>query len=79
VNVPFEGCEIDFLWRPQGIAVEVQGYRFHGSRPRFEGDRRRTAHLAARGIQVIPLSWSQIVDDAIATAVQLGQALQGRG
>jgi very-short-patch-repair endonuclease len=74
-NVMVEGYEIDFLWRAQRIAVEVDGYRYHRSRPQFEKDRRRAAELAAHGIHVIPLTWRQIVDDAVATAVQLGQTL----
>lgn len=75
VNVRFEGYELDFFWRAAGIAVEVDGYRYHSSHPSFQGDRRRTTHLAALGIQVIPLAWSQIVDEEMATAVLLGKAL----
>jgi very-short-patch-repair endonuclease len=75
VNAMVEGCELDFLWPDERIAVEVDGYRFHGNRLRFEGDRRRATGLAARGIQVIPLTWRQIVEDRVATAVQVGQAL----
>jgi very-short-patch-repair endonuclease len=74
-NVMVEGYEVDFLWPVQRIVVEVDGYRYHGSRPQFEKDRRRATELAARGIQVISLSWRQIVNDSLATAVQLGQAL----
>jgi very-short-patch-repair endonuclease len=78
-NVVFEGFEIDFFWRPQCIAVEVDGFRYHGSRSQFEKDRRRAAELAAHGIHVISLSWRQIVNDEVATAVQLGQALMRAG
>ena len=67
--------EIDFFWRNHGLAVEIDGFQFHSSRPSFEGDRRRIARLASLGIQVIPLTWRQVVDDEVATAVQLGQAL----
>ncbi len=74
-NAAVGGYELDFLWRDVGIAVEVDGYRYHGTRPRFEADRRRTARLAAWGIQVIPLTWSQVVDDRLATAVLIGNAL----
>lgn len=74
-NARLGGFEIDFLWRDLGVAVEVDGYRFHRARARFEGDRRRIARLASRGIQVIPLTWRQIVDDGTATAVLIGQSL----
>lgn len=74
-NARVAGYELDFLWRAQGIAVEVDGYRFHASRPRFEEDRRRATRLASRGILVIPLTWRQVAEDRMATAVQLSQAL----
>lgn len=75
VNTSIETHELDFFWRAEKIAVEVDGYRYHSSMTRFESDRRRSAHLAARGIQIIPLTWRQIVEDGVATAVQIGQAL----
>jgi very-short-patch-repair endonuclease len=66
---------LDFYWEDCGVAVEIDGFRWHGNRPRFHSDRRRITRLAAAGIQVIPISWSQIVDEPTATAVQIGQAL----
>lgn len=75
VNVSLGPYEIDFLWRGRGVAVEVDGFRFHSSRARFEGDRRKDAWLLARGIKVIRLSWRQLTDEGLATAVQVGQAL----
>jgi len=74
-NVRMGPYELDFLWRHQKIAVEVDGYRYHSPRPRFEGDRRKDAWLVARGIKVIRLTWRQVTEEAVATAVQVGQAL----
>jgi len=74
-NVRLGSYEIDFLWREEAMAVEVDGFRFHGTRRRFEHDRRRASWLASRGVQVVPLTWRQIVDEPMATAVQVGQAL----
>lgn len=79
LNVSVGRYEIDFLWRDEGLAVEVDGFRHHSSRPRFEGDRRKDAWLMARGIKVVRLSWRQISDDRMATAVQVGQALARAG
>jgi len=42
---------------------------------RSEGDRRKDAWLLAAGIHVLRLSWRQITHEAMATAVQIGQAL----
>ena len=74
-NVLFGGHELDFLWRSEGVAVEVDGYAFHSSKRRFERDRRRDARLAALGIQVIRLTWRQIVVEPHATLVWLAQTL----
>lgn len=74
-NVTVGRYEIDFLWRTEGIAVEVDGFRHHSSRPRFESDRRKDAWLLASGITVVRLSWRQIANEGMATAVQVGQAL----
>ena len=74
-NVRVGRYEVDFLWRAARIAVEVDGFRYHSSRPRFEGDRRKDAQLVAAGLTVFRVSWRQITREALATAVQLGQAL----
>lgn len=74
-NVRVEEFEIDFFWPDHDLAVEVDGYRYHGSRVRFEADRQRATRLASLGIHVVPVTWRQIVDDELVTAVQLAQAL----
>ncbi len=74
-NVQVDGCELDFLWRDHGIAVEVDGYRFHSSCARFETDRSRIARMAVHGIQIIPVTWRQITEEGTAAMVRLGQAL----
>lgn len=75
VNVTVQGYELDFLWPSAGIAVEVDGFAFHSSRPVFESDRRRDLRLAAAGIQVIRVTWRRLVDEPGATMVELGQTL----
>jgi very-short-patch-repair endonuclease len=78
VNVPLHGYEIDFLWRDHCLAVEIDGFAFHGDRSAFEADRRRDADLAAHGIQVMRVTWRQIAEEPEATLVRLAQALAGR-
>lgn len=67
--------EVDLLWRTAGLAVEVDGYTFHGSRDRFEGDRIRDAELAAQGILVIRVTWRQIRDEPTAVVGRVARAL----
>jgi predicted transcriptional regulator of viral defense system/very-short-patch-repair endonuclease len=74
-NVPVGPYELDLFWPEEGLAVEVDGWAHHSSRSHFEGDRKKGTWLRARGIEVIRLTWSQITQDRISTAVQVGQAL----
>jgi very-short-patch-repair endonuclease len=74
-NVPVGPYELDLFWPDEGLAVEVDGWTYHSSRSQFEGDRKKGTWLRARGIEVIRLTWSQITQDKLATAVQVGQAL----
>jgi very-short-patch-repair endonuclease len=74
-NVRIEPYEVDFLWAAEGIAVEVDGFRFHASRARFESDRRRDMDLATGGIHVVRLTWRQITGEPLATVARLAQAL----
>lgn len=74
-NVRVTGLEVDFLWRAAKLIVEVDGHAFHGHRTAFERDRRRDQVLAAAGYRVIRVTWRQLVQEPIAVAVRLGQAL----
>ncbi|MGH7500778.1 MAG: type IV toxin-antitoxin system AbiEi family antitoxin domain-containing protein [Longimicrobiales bacterium] len=74
-NVRVGGCEVDFFWRMQRLVVEVDGYAFHSSPGTFERDRRRDAVLAAAGVRVVRVTWRQLVSEAEAVLVRLGQAL----
>lgn len=74
-NVVVLGHEVDFLWRERQLVVEVDGFRYHGSRPAFENDRRRDTRLVAGGYRVMRLSWRQIVDEPRPTLVALTRTL----
>jgi len=74
-NVRVHGFEVDFLWRAQGVAVEVDGFAYHRSPASFEGDRRRDAHLAAQGIHVMRVTWRQLTNEPEAVLVRLAQTL----
>ncbi|HSH44904.1 MAG TPA: type IV toxin-antitoxin system AbiEi family antitoxin domain-containing protein [Longimicrobiales bacterium] len=84
MNVALGRYELDFLWRRARIAVEVDGFEFHGTRRRFERDRRRDARLlATHRITVMRVTWMQLVErpaPAIARLARvLGQAEARRG
>ncbi|MEQ9398318.1 MAG: DUF559 domain-containing protein [Longimicrobiales bacterium] len=74
-NIRIGRYEVDFLWARERLAVEVDGFRYHRSRQRFETDRRKDAWLLGRGVTVLRLSWRQITGEPLATAAVVGQAL----
>ena len=41
VNAELLGFEVDFLWRDERLAVEVDSYRYHSRPSKFERDRRQ--------------------------------------
>lgn len=70
-QVSILGYRLDFFWPDLQLAVEVDAYGTHGSRSRFEADRRRDARLLAeRGIVVLRVTKAMIEQrpwEAIAT------------
>lgn len=45
------------------LAIELEGFMFHGSREQFERDRRRAAELSRAGLRVLSFSYRQVVHD----------------
>ncbi|MDT8369657.1 MAG: DUF559 domain-containing protein [Longimicrobiales bacterium] len=74
-NVVVGAHEVDFLWRREGLVVEVDGQAFHRSRRAFEGDRRRDAVLTSQGLRVVRVTWHQLDREPTATVVRVAQAL----
>jgi very-short-patch-repair endonuclease len=78
VNVPFRGFELDFLWRAERVVVEVDGFAWHGTARAIDRDRRRELVLEAAGLHVLRVTWHQIVDAPVSTAVRIGEILAKR-
>jgi very-short-patch-repair endonuclease len=75
VNAEVGPYEIDFLWRAQRLAVELDGWSFHSDRAAFEDDRRRDADLVARGFRVIRITWRELENNAVAVPARIAAAL----
>jgi very-short-patch-repair endonuclease len=75
VNARIGRYEVDFLWRPQRLVVEVDGYGYHGTRAAFERDRLRDAELQAAGYRVMRVTWRQLVNRPEALIARIAQAL----
>ncbi len=68
VNVRIDRYEVDFLWRAQGLVVEVDGWESHRTRSAFEEDRARDARLMLLGHDVLRFTWRQVEAEATALA-----------
>ena len=61
VNAPLtvagHDYEIDFLWRKERLAVELDGRETHGTAAAFEADRQRERMLSAHGWRPARFTW----------------------
>ncbi len=53
----------DFLWREQHLIVEVDGWAAHGTRNRFESDRRRDQRARRAGLDTLRFTRRQVLRD----------------
>jgi very-short-patch-repair endonuclease len=73
------GYRLDFFWPDLALAVEVDAYGTHGSRARFEADRRRDARLLTeKGIVVLRLTRARIEDRPFETISLLARTIGQR-
>jgi very-short-patch-repair endonuclease len=79
VNHSVAGYIVDFHWPAQRLVVEVDGFRYHTQRDRFESDRTRDLDLAAVGVTVIRVTWRQLTKEASAIIAQIALALGRAG
>jgi len=59
-NVRVHGYEVDALWRPLGLVIEIDGFAAHGTKRAFERDLARDATLTAAGYRVMRFTWRQL-------------------
>ena len=78
VNVPLDRYEVDFLWRPERLVVEVDGWKAHRSRSAFERDRARDVRLAVLGFHVLRFTWRQLTRDPKGVAGTIRRLLGAR-
>ena len=58
-----EALQVDFLWRPQRLIVETDGWGSHRTRRAFEEDRARDQKLTLAGYRVVRFTWRQVRDE----------------
>lgn len=60
VNVKVGRWTVDFLWRAERLAVEVDSYRYHQGRIAFQDDHARDLDLRQAGLRVRRFDEAQI-------------------
>jgi very-short-patch-repair endonuclease len=70
--------EVDALWRPERLVVELDGRAAHRTARAFEADRRRDAALAAEGYVVLRLTWKRLAQEPDAVVRELRTILAAR-
>jgi hypothetical protein len=53
----------DFAYPDQLVAIEAEGFRYHGHRQAFDGDRARGNELEARGWHVLRITSKHLMED----------------
>lgn len=79
VNVPFGSWKLDFYWPGARFALEVDGYKYHSSRYRFERDRRKDNELRRAHIEVMRIVSREIRERSLALVADITRALARRG
>ncbi len=74
-NVLVEGECVDAVWPDQKVIVEVDGYGYHRSRPRFANDRRRDRKLQLAGYRVFRYTYDDLDHHAPIVAAEIRDAL----
>jgi very-short-patch-repair endonuclease len=75
VNVRVGPFDVDFLWRGRRLVVEVDSFRYHGTRSSFESDRARDAHLKTLGYDIVRFTDRQLIERSATIVVTLNALL----
>jgi very-short-patch-repair endonuclease len=77
-NARVAGVEVDFLWAPERLVAETDGWGAHGHRQAFERDRARDARLQVLGYSVLRFTWRQLQTEPLLVAARLAGVLAAR-
>jgi very-short-patch-repair endonuclease/predicted transcriptional regulator of viral defense system len=69
---------IDFAWPQLLVAVEAEGFEWHGSRARWKADRIRVAALERLGWRVLVVTWDDVTQRRAETLDRIAMALAER-
>ena len=74
-NRPAGSHRVDCRWPGHGLTVELDSYRYHGSRHAWERDRRREREAYARGDQFRRFTWGDVEERPAPIVTELRRLL----
>jgi very-short-patch-repair endonuclease len=74
-QVPVGPYRLDFAWPGLRLALECDGYEWHGNRLAWKRDRRRAAYLEARGWRLVHVTWDDLTKRPSETVTRIRHAL----
>ncbi len=75
VNAKVGRWEVDFLWREQRLAVEIDSFAYHRGSVAFQDDRARDLDLRAEGFAVHRCSERQLEEEPGRVVADVARAL----
>jgi hypothetical protein len=78
VNTRVAGREVDILFAAERVIVELDGYKFHSGRDRFERDRDGDAEMLAIGLATVRITWERMTQMPAREAGRLLRILNAR-
>lgn len=75
INDFVAGHEVDAVWPPQRLVVELDGYAFHRTRAAFERDRARDVALQLAGYKVLRFTHRRLSREPAAIATTLRELI----
>lgn len=77
-DVPGLIARVDFAYPDIKVAIEIDGYRWHTGRAKFDADRRRRRKLRAARWDVLEFTWTDIRDFPEGVCGEVARALAAR-
>jgi hypothetical protein len=77
-NRPAGGRRVDCRWPDHHLTVELDSYRYHGSRHAWEHDRRREREAYARGEEFRRYTYGDVYEDSRLMLAELRDLIGGR-
>ena len=76
-NIRIGPYEVDCVWRPARLIVELDGYEFHKGLEKFEQDADRSSELRALGWSTMRITWRMVNERPAQVGARVRAALAG--